>query len=97
MSYEDVDPIALEAGTVIDGYTVVGRLGRGGMGAVYKVRRGDEHFALKISSERLASLTQAMQQQLERRTRLEVSRLYRLDHPNILRIQGSGRWPDAGG
>ncbi len=39
--------LALQPGTVIDGYEVVALLGRGGMGAVYRVRRGSSELALK--------------------------------------------------
>ena len=55
--YDDIDPRNLPVGTVVDGYTVTGRLGGGGMGEIYRVQRGAETFALKLQGERL---TEAM-------------------------------------
>ena len=96
--YDDIDPRNLPAGTVVDGYTLIGKLGGGGMGEIYRAQRGQELFALKLQGERL---TEAMdphkREELEARSRREAAVLLSLSHPNILAIIGSGRWPDRGG
>lgn len=96
--YGDIDPRNLPVGTVVDGYTVTGRLGGGGMGEIYRVQRGAETFALKLQGERLTdAMDPVKREDLEARSRREAAVLLSLSHPNILDIIGSGRWPDRSG
>jgi len=96
--YDDIDPRNLPDGTVVDGYTLLGKLGGGGMGEIYRVQRGRELFALKLQGERLTeAMDPAKREELEARSRREAAVLLSLSHPNILGIIGSGRWPDRGG
>ncbi len=96
--YDDIDPRNLPIGTVVDGYTLTGKLGGGGMGEIYRVQRGREVFALKLQGERLTeALDPVRREELEARSRREAAVLMSLTHPNILAIIGSGRWPDRGG
>lgn len=96
--YDDIDPRNLPNGTVVDGYTVTGKLGGGGMGEIYRAQRGRELFALKLQGERLTeAMDPVKREELEARSRREAAVLLSLCHPNILAIIGSGRWPDRGG
>ena len=96
--YDDIDPRNLPVGTVVDGYTVTGKLGGGGMGEIYRVQRGAEEFALKLQGERLTeAMDPVKREDLEARSRREAAVLLSLSHPNILDIIGSGRWPDRSG
>jgi serine/threonine-protein kinase len=95
---DDIDPRNIAVGTVIDGYTVTGKLGSGGMGEVYRVRRGGEDCALKLQGERLTEeMSPQRREDLEARARREAAVLLSLRHPNILDIYGSGRWPSRSG
>lgn len=96
--YDDIDPRNLPTGTVVDGYTLTGRIGGGGMGEIYRAQRGREVFALKLQGERLTeAMDPVKREELEARSRREAAVLLSLSHPNILAIIGSGRWPDRGG
>lgn len=72
----------------IDGYRVVGELGRGGMGVVYAAERTDGAFektvALKVVRAGLHS------QEAVRRFERERKLLARLDHPGIARLLDGG-------
>lgn len=96
--YDDIDPRNLPTGTVVDGYTLTGKLGGGGMGEIYRAQRGREVFALKLQGERLTeAMDPVKREELEARSRREAAVLLSLSHPNILAIIGSGRWPDRAG
>jgi serine/threonine-protein kinase len=95
---DDIDPRNIAVGTVIDGYTVTGKIGSGGMGEVYRVRRAGEDCALKLQGERLHDdMSPQRRDDLEARARREAAVLLSLRHPNILDIYGSGRWPSRSG
>ena len=73
---------------VVDGFEVLERLGRGGMGDVWLARqhRPSRQVALKtLRSERLDP-------RLLRRFELEAELLARLDHPAIARVYSSGTY-----
>ncbi|MEZ6186913.1 MAG: protein kinase [Planctomycetota bacterium] len=78
------DGAGLAPGDRVGHYTVVGELGKGGMGAVYKVQsdQGDLR-ALKV----LHSLSGTKQQ----RFRTEVEVMAKLCHPNLVRVYDCGR------
>jgi hypothetical protein len=87
--------MALSPGTRLGPYEIVGAIGAGGMGEVYRARdtRLDRDVAIKILPEALAG-------QADRADRLvrfdrEAKTLASLSHPNIAAIYDSGR-TDAG-
>jgi serine/threonine protein kinase len=66
-------------------YRVLGRLGEGGMGVVYRARRGDEPpVAIKVLAAGIVG------DRLAARLAREAAALERLDHPGIARHLGSG-------
>jgi eukaryotic-like serine/threonine-protein kinase len=77
---------ALQPGACIGGWVVLGVLGEGGMGAVYRVRRADvdcpQTGALKLG-ERADDASEA-------RLAAEIRILARLTHPGIARLIDSG-------
>ncbi|HEY8210300.1 MAG TPA: protein kinase [Myxococcaceae bacterium] len=95
MPDQELDPIAIQPGTSIGPYRVLGRIGQGGMGAVYKVERDGLPFALKLSTQKHSDLTSEERAQLEGRIRREVSALTGLHHPNVVRIHAFDRYPDV--
>lgn len=74
-------------------YTVIGRLGVGGMGTVYEVAHSalQKRFALKVIRKSLASDASAVQR-FEREARAASA----AQHENIISITDSGRTPDGG-
>jgi serine/threonine protein kinase len=70
---------------VADRYEIVSLLGRGGMGAVYRVRHLTlgKHMALKVMRAGAADF--------EARFEREARALARLDHPNCVRVLDYGR------
>lgn len=84
----------MESGTVFAGYTVVSRLGRGGMATVYHVRdvQLDRSVALKVLPEEVGEEA-GFQERFTREARVIAA----LDHPNIIPlyafgIEGSVPW-----
>jgi len=75
----------------VDGYEILGRLGQGGMGVVYKARqRGlDRMVALKMVRAGLHAGTEQLT-----RFRIEVRAVARLRHPNVVQVYDVG---EAGG
>jgi len=73
---------------VIDGYEVVSLLGRGGMGAVYRVRRGETDFALKTLALAVDDASEEVQ-----RFRREAELLGLLRHPGLVRVSSAGAKP----
>lgn len=76
-------------GTTIDGYTVIRRIGQGGMGSVFEVQhnRLQKSFALKLISESLEHDADAVQ-----RFRTETLALGKLDDPHIVQAVDAGQW-----
>ncbi|MCE7961411.1 MAG: serine/threonine protein kinase [Acidobacteria bacterium ACB1] len=86
-------PIALDiehrnTGEAVGPYSLVGELGRGGMGTVYKAVRRDreveQYVAIKVSHQSLLSAD------LVRRFKTEQQILARLTHPNIVSFLDRG-------
>jgi serine/threonine-protein kinase len=65
-------------------YRVVAPIGRGGQGHVFKVECAGRFFVLKFFQSRLDSPW----------GELEIDILRHLEHPNVVRVLGYGRWPD---
>jgi serine/threonine-protein kinase len=81
-----LDMTPLPPGTLIGGDVVEGLLGAGGCGTVYRVRSPEGYrSALKLLP---------LGKHSERGWR-EVAISVRLRHPNLVRLLGSGAWPDA--
>ncbi|MGH1341414.1 MAG: serine/threonine protein kinase [Nannocystales bacterium] len=79
---------APQAGEVIaDRYTVLRRIGRGGMGDVYLASTDDDrpNVALKMLSDRWVDQPDAVA-----RFEREATRLSSVEHPNVVRLHGSG-------
>ena len=83
----------LTAGTLIATYEILGPIGAGGMGEVYRARdaRLDRHVAIKILPE-LCALDPDRVARFER----EAKTLAALNHPNIAQIYGLIGPADAG-
>ncbi|PTL75182.1 serine/threonine-protein kinase [Vitiosangium sp. GDMCC 1.1324] len=73
-----------DIGEMIGDYKVVGLLGAGGLGIVYKVERGGRFFALKILAV----------PKLDGRAKREIGILIHLENPCVVRYVGSDFWPD---
>lgn len=77
---------------VLDRYTIVGELGRGGMGVVYRARdaRLGREVALKFLSPHLVA-----DQTAKRRFMIEARAAAALEHPNICTIHEVGETADG--
>ncbi|WNG34269.1 protein kinase [Archangium violaceum] len=73
-----------EIDEMIGDYKVVGLLGAGGLGIVYKVERGGRFFALKL----------LLVSTLDGRGKREIGILIHLENPGVVRYVGSDFWPD---
>jgi eukaryotic-like serine/threonine-protein kinase len=82
----------LPAGTMIDGWKVVRSLGGGGFGAVLLVEKDGKPFALKFALHREASRDD---KRTHARTLRELAILLTMEHPNIIKPHGYGKYPDA--
>ena len=84
-------PSALGAPSQIGGYTLVGRLGEGGMGTVYEAVQQNPRRAVALKIIRSAFADEHQIQMFER----EAQALARLKHPGIAVIYESGATPDG--
>jgi eukaryotic-like serine/threonine-protein kinase len=84
--------MALNPGTKLGPYEVVGPLGAGGMGEVYRCEdtRLGRHVAIKLLPESLAKDGDRL-----RRFELEAKTVATLNHPNILGIHDIGKYDGA--
>lgn len=83
----------LEPGAQIGAYRIVGLLGRGGMGIVYRSARADGTFEKEVA---LKLVKRGMDtDEVLRRFRRERRILATLEHPGIARILDAGAAPDG--
>src|SRR5262245_29853484 len=82
-------------GLVVGSYRLLGRVGQGGMGTVYKAVRDDDQFR-KIVAIKMLRLT-AQDAAGQQRFRAERQILASLEHPNICRLLDGGAWTPPGG
>ena len=80
-------------GERIGAYSIVGELGRGGMGAVYLAKRADGQFEKQVAIKVLKRGTDT--EEVLRRFRIERQILANLDHPNITRLLDAGTTNDG--
>jgi eukaryotic-like serine/threonine-protein kinase len=73
-----------DVGDTIGEYKIVGYLGAGGLGVVFKVERGGRFFAMKFLDG----------SKLDGRGKREIAILNHLDNPRVVRYVGSDYWPD---
>lgn len=76
----------------IDGYEILGEVGRGGMGVVYRARQIALGREVAIKMLRFAGLADATSHRLFRR---EAATIARLRHPNFVQIHDFGFWGDG--
>ncbi|MEZ0229708.1 MAG: protein kinase, partial [Planctomycetota bacterium] len=71
-------------------FRILGLLGRGGMGAVYRAR--DDELARDVAIKLILDQRTAPLERAESRARLarEVEAMARIDHPNVVRVHSSG-------
>jgi eukaryotic-like serine/threonine-protein kinase len=84
--------VATRIGAVVDKYTIVRVLGRGGMGAVYEARHAQlaRRFAIKFLLPRLAT-----NREILRRFENEAKAAGGLEHPNLAAVTDLGRASDG--
>jgi tRNA A-37 threonylcarbamoyl transferase component Bud32 len=92
-----IDPSYLEKGTRIGAYEIVDKLGSGGFGCLWKVRRDGKLYALKIGRQRLSELDAEDREHYEERLDREIAALKTLHHPNIVRVHSFDWWPELEG
>ena len=90
MASRVVHPSTLVAGEWVGPWRIVGRLGTGAFGTVYKVECEGDYFALKLALRRAES---GDMNRTDARLRRELACLVRIDHPNVVRIHAFGCWP----
>jgi eukaryotic-like serine/threonine-protein kinase len=91
-AWQPLPPLKAETPPTIPDYEVLGELGRGGMGVVYKARHAPDAqvIALKvIRKDRLAD------EEAVRRFRREAQAAARASHPNIVRVIDSDHTGDT--
>jgi serine/threonine protein kinase len=80
-------------GQLIDGrYRILGVIGRGGMGSVYKA----EHVAIRrVVAVKLLHASLARVPEVSRRFEREAFAIGRIEHPNCVNVSDFGRLPDG--
>ncbi len=94
MSAGKFDPLKVAAGERIGPYEVVGLEAEGGYGFLYRVRRGEKTYALKIGRYDFGSQYPDDRARDEERLDREIAAMKTLRHPNIVRVLAFDRWPD---
>src|SRR5215831_1329288 len=89
----ETTPVYLQPGTEIGFYEVVMAVGKGGFGTLYKVTRGGQAFALKLSTFKFSELSEEDRAHYMTRAKREVAALMQLHHPNVVRVHGFEQWP----
>src|SRR5688572_9583279 len=97
MNLEDFHPTAIPVGTQVGPYRVVGRVGEGGMGTVYRCERDGQEVAIKFPRQRHSDLTENQRADLEARMLREVSALTAVHDRNVVRVLGFDRHPGLNG
>jgi serine/threonine protein kinase len=87
----ELKPWELPPGTMVQGWRIVRRIGRGGYAVVYEVENEGKRYALKLACQTERSLDP---RQVDARANREVACLQQLKHPHIIRMRAHGRWPD---
>ena len=80
-----MQPLTKKDPKKIGGYTLIGRLGSGGMGVVYLASKGSDSVALKVIRD-----AQLDDEAHLSRFKREISTLETINHPNVAKILGSG-------
>ena len=91
---DEVKPFYLQPGTRIGFYEVVTMVGKGGFGALYKVLRDGQVFALKLSTFKFSDLSEEDRTHYMARAKREAGALMQLRHPNVVQVHGFEHWPD---
>ena len=87
-----VNPMA-DAPESIEGYRMMGRIGRGGMGTVYLAQRLDDRFQKRVA---IKVMRRGMDtDEMLERFKLERQVLGALNHPNIARLYDAGATSDG--
>jgi len=91
---DEINPVYLQPGTQIGFYEVVTLVGKGGFGALYKVTRGGQVFALKLSTFKFSELSEDDRIHYMARAKREAGALMQLRHPNVVQVHGFEQWPE---
>ena len=81
----------LIVGSVLNGWRISARIGRGGMGEVYEAARAQGDFDQRVA---IKVLQHSARKELER-FQIERQILARLEHPSIARLLDGGTTPDG--
>src|SRR5262249_26318184 len=82
------------AGMRVGPYRIEGRIGQGGMGAVYRAVRADDEFHKTVAIKMLRFHDD--DEKLPRRFRQERQILASREHPHIARLLDGGAWKPVG-
>jgi len=93
MPCEPINPGYLQPGTKVGEYEIRSLVAHGGFGFLYRVARGGNAYALKLSSVRPADLAPEDRLDREERFGREVAALQTLHHANIVRVHSFEHWP----
>ena len=88
----ETDGRHLNAGDRLGPWNVIAEIGRGGMGRVYRGKRGDGAFEMDVAIKLIGRRRRGLAELLQRECRL----LARLDHPSVTRLVDAGLDDQAG-